>query len=158
MPITKRIEWEQILPVWRDKLWPGRKSEIKPINGIKFMGGFDRNIEHSTPTFFGAFSNDELIGVNSGFRTDVDSYRSRGLYVEHTYRRQGIAQLLLHAIEAQAIFEGHSLLWSMPRATSMPAYLKFGFVRVSNFFDENVEFGPNCFASKYIREDDLWMT
>jgi len=99
--IINKITFDDILPIWKDKLWPGRESEIKPTNGIKFMGGFDKEIENNTPTFFGAFINDELVGVNSGFGTGIYSYRSRGLYVEPEHRKQKIAQSLLLAVKDQ---------------------------------------------------------
>lgn len=151
MSTIERITWEQIYPIWRDKLWPGRETEIKPTNGIVLLGGFDKGIEKNTPTFFGVFVDDgELVGVNSGFKTSATEYRSRGLYVEPEYRRQGIAQLLLYAAQEQAILEGCELMWSMPRYTALVAYQKFGFTKESNFFDEKVEFGPNCFAVKRI--------
>ncbi len=148
--ILQQINWEQIFPVWRDKLWKGRKTEIKPTNGLKFLGGFDKKIECNNPTFFGAFVNDELVGVNSGFGTSEYSYRSRGLYVEPEHRKQGIAQFLLLAVEDQAFLEGYKSIWSMPRLTALRAYEKFGFSMVSDFFDD-MEFGPNCFVVKNIK-------
>jgi GNAT superfamily N-acetyltransferase len=150
MSIIKRIKWEQILKVWRDSLWPGRASKIKPTNGIIFMGGYDKKIEDNIPSFFGAFEGEKCVGVNSGFLTGENMYRSRGLYVFPNYRRAGVATKLLEETQRQALLEGAKMIWSMPRETALDVYLKFGFCKKSQFFDENVEFGPNCFVAKYL--------
>jgi GNAT superfamily N-acetyltransferase len=153
MSEIKLIEWKQILEIWCNKLWVGRESKIKPTNGLKFMGGYDKEIEKNTPTFFGAYEDNKLVGVNSGFETGNLYYRSRGLYVDPYYRRQGIATSLLRSVEDQAIFQGCKILWSIPRKTALSAYTKAGFIRVSPFFDEAMEFGPNCYAVKNIGEN-----
>ena len=116
------------------------------------MGGFDASIEDNIPTFFGMYIRDELIGVNSGFKTGEYEYRSRGLYVKPEYRRKLIATMLLEATQMQAIRENAKMIWSMPRKTAVQTYLSFGFKQSSKFFDENVEFGPNCFVVKYLED------
>lgn len=158
MLVIKEIEWELVLPIWTNKLWPGRKSEIKPTNGLILKGGFDKSIELNTPTFFGSFINTELVGVISGFKTgpirlsdkDEISYRSRGLYVEPEHRRKGLASILLAAIHSKAILEKCTLIWTIPRESALPTYKKAGFIQISDFFDDDFEFGPNCYAVKYI--------
>jgi GNAT superfamily N-acetyltransferase len=147
--MIQRIDWNTILPVWRDRLWSGRKTDIKPTNGLKFLGGFDKNIEKNDPIFVGAYVNGKLVGVNSGHATNQSEYRSRGIYVFPEYRGRGIAQELLKAIEKQAIAERKGTLWSMPRASALKTYEKFGFEVVSDFFDD-MEFGPNCFVVKLL--------
>lgn len=147
MKIVKTT-FDEIFPLWKYGLWPCRKSEIKPTNGIKFMGGYDKEIEKNVPTFFGAFIDEECIGVNSGFPTDKLYYRSRGLYIVPKYRHQGISHKLLQATEKDAIDKGYKFLWSMPREKAFIVYLLFGFKKASKFFDKDVEFGPNCFVVK----------
>ena len=149
MATIKQITWEQILPIWRDHLWEGRKTEIKPTSGLKFLGGFDKSIEDNVPTFFGAFIGGECVGVNSGHATNEEEYRSRGMYVMPDHRHKGISQCLLKTVEIQAKIEKKITLWSMPRESSLPAYKKFGFDVVSDFFDD-MEFGPNCFVVKLL--------
>jgi len=147
--IIKQINWEQIFSIWHDELWVGRKTEIKPTNGLKLLGGFDKNIEDNISTFFGLFNNDELIGVNSGHTTIDNKYRSRGLFVKSEWRLLGASQLLLQAVEDQAKKESKNLLWSMPRKSSLAAYKKFGFILVSDVVD-SMEFGPNYYVIKHI--------
>lgn len=150
---VKQIKYPEILYVWRNKLWVNRKSEIRPTNGMKFLGGYEKELEQYSPTFFGVFLGNELIGVNSGHATSYDEYRSRGIYVSSRYRRTGVAQLLFRATEEQAKKENKHILWSMPRKKAIGAYLRFGFERVSRYFNEGVEFGPNCYVVKILLGD-----
>ena len=147
--IAKYTTFDEILPIWRDHLWKGRKTDIKPTNGLKFLGGFDKEIEKNTPTFVGAYINNKLVGVNSGHATNDSEYRSRGIYVLPEYRGQGVAQELLQSIEDQAVVEKKVTLWSMPRASALKTYEKFGFEVVSDYFDD-MEFGPNCYVVKLL--------
>jgi len=148
--MIKKIEWEAIHQVWKEYLWKGRVSEIKPTNGLKFLGGYDKRIEEYTPTFFGAFVGNKCVGVNSGHATNENEYRSRGIYIIPKYRNQGFSQQLFKCIEIQSVTEGRDILWSMPRESALPAYEKFGFEKVSAMFG-SMEFGPNCFVFKRIK-------
>lgn len=154
MIIVKKITFNEIFPTWYNYLWKGRKSEIKPTNPIKFMGGYNKSIEDSIPSFFGAIDKDKCVGVNSGFATNINLYRSRGLYIHKNWRKRGIAVLLLRAVEEQALQEDKKILWSMPRKSALKTYEKFGFIQTSTFFDKDVEFGPNCFVCKYIKKNN----
>ena len=146
----EKIDFEIILPIWKDFLWPNRKTEIKPLSSMKYLGGYDMSIYDYIPTFFAVFDNDKIIGVNSGFRTDINFYRSRGIFVFDNYRKLGISQKLFEVTESQAKEEGCSFLWSIPRKQAIASYLKFGFEKTSDWFDENMEFGPNCYVCKKI--------
>lgn len=148
--MLKKIEWETIHEIWRDYLWKGRVSAIKPTNGLKLFGGYDKEIEKNTPTFFGVFIADKCVGVNSGHATGNTQYRSRGIYVFPEYRGKGFSQILFQAIETQGRSEGKHVLWSMPRESALPAYERYGFNQVSKMFDEGMEFGPNCYVIKRI--------
>lgn len=152
------LTFEQIKVVWETKLWPDRKSPIEPISMIGFIEPYlPTNIDMSiaeieqTPLFVGAYDGDRLVGVNSGFRTSTDHYRSRGLYVDPDYRGKGIAQRLLREVFVEALFLHCPIVWSMPRGVARQAYFKAGFEQCSKWFDKDVEYGPNCFvkASTY---------
>jgi len=148
--MLKKIEWETIHKIWRDHLWKGRVSAIKPTNGLKLFGGYDKKIEDNTPTFFGVFHGDKCVGVNSGHITGNTQYRSRGIYVFPEYRGKGFSQMLFQAVETQGRAEGKDVLWSMPRESALPAYERYGFHQVSEMFDKGMEFGPNCYVIKRI--------
>lgn len=144
------ITFETIKKIWSVKLWPDRKSPIKPLSSIKLGGGYDMEIYNFIPRFWGVFYNEELIGVNSGFQTGNGYYRSRGIWVDTNYRRQNIASCLMKEVEKAALQEKSHTLWSMPRHTAIEFYESFGYRQISDWFDKDVEFGPNCFVIKVL--------
>ena len=141
------ITFEQILPMWH-RLWEGRKSSINPVPGMVYGGGYDPSIGSSTPTFFGIFDGQDLVAVNSGFKTTDTQYRSRGLYVSESHRHQGLATTLLNRTIEQAQKEGCDMVWSIPRKDALPTYKKAGFIQTSAWFVGGMEFGPNCYVKK----------
>jgi GNAT superfamily N-acetyltransferase len=154
------LTFEQIKEVWETKLWPGRTSPIEPKSAIAFSEPHSpSNIDMSImeideePYFVGMYDGDVLVGVNSGFRTSKTHYRSRGLYVEPAYRGRGIAQTLLREIMIEALVEDCLMVWSMPRGSARQAYLKAGFIQCSQWFNKEVEFGPNCFVVADVRDN-----
>ena len=80
-----------------------------------------------------AIIDNKIVGVNSGHKTTSNHYRSRGIWVDESYRRKGISQALFNATKDQAQKEGCTMLWSIPRKIALPAYTKFGFETVGDF-------------------------
>ena len=146
--------FEEIYPIWHDKLWPGRISKIKPISILYWQMPNkiikDSLIKKYSSTFWVVKDNKKIIGVNSGFRTDKKVYRSRGLYVDSAYRRQGISQILLRQAILQGKKEECHWIWSMSRKSALPAYQKVGFKKRGKWLDEGVEFGPNCLVTRQV--------
>lgn len=161
--MIKKITWEEILPIWQEKLWPSdvRTSPIEPTSamclslvwGVNDKGEkdliqqYDLENMKSTPTFWGYFIDNKLVGVNSGHMCIGKEYRSRGLWVDPTYRGIGIGKKLLIKTIAQGYHEGAVLCWSYPRFESWSAYTSAGFINKSNeyWFDwEKSETGMNC--------------
>ena len=150
--------FEDIYDTWDKKLWPNRVSKIESRSSLfwdaRLWEGYGnisiwiqkKKIWQYEPTFFCIKDNDNIIGVNSGFRTENKVYRSRGLYVDRDYRTQGLSQILLKATIQQGIQEGCVWVWTLPRKTALSAYNKSGFFKVGKWIDEGVEFGPNCLA------------
>ena len=152
---AKTITFEEISNVWHSKLWPDRVSPIETHSAMTwpFDGNpieFDMDVFNYEPTFFGVFNNNKLIGVNSGHRTKDNIYRSRGIWVDPTYRKIGVAQMLFLMTESQAVRQGCEIIWSIPRKSALKSYTKFGFETVGNYFDEGMEFGPNIYVKKEI--------
>jgi GNAT superfamily N-acetyltransferase len=140
-----------VKPIWEEHLWPERRSEIKPMSSMVYMGGYDMSIyEKYKPTFWVCVNNLGIVAVNSGHRTSDNAYRSRGIWVDPVYRGQGLSTELFLALEAQAIKEGCEYMWSCPRWGSEFAYFAYGFEQTSEWFDEGMEFGPNCYVRKLI--------
>ena len=84
--IAKEITFEQICQIWQSELWPNRVSPIEthsamtwPFDGNQLE--FDMDIFNYDASFFGVYSKQVLVGVNSGHRTRDDLYRSRGIWV-----------------------------------------------------------------------------
>jgi GNAT superfamily N-acetyltransferase len=150
------VDFETILPIWEEKLWPNRESEIKSMSSMMYQGGYDMSIyEKYEPTFFAVYNVvNEIVGVNSGHRTSNDLYRSRGIWVDPRYRLKGVSGILFCELHGQAMREGCTAIWSIPRQIALPAYEKYGFKQTSDFFDEGMEFGPNCYVYKELNYDE----
>jgi GNAT superfamily N-acetyltransferase len=145
--ILQRISFAEVYPIWRDHLWPGRKSEIKPVSPVGPDLKYAGEIARSAPHFWGLVGpNGLLVGIISGYRTSPETFRSRGLYIEEHYRCRGLSRRLLSAVCAEAKTHGCKQVWSFPRHSAWPAYSAFGFWRASDWFERGMEFGPNCLA------------
>jgi GNAT superfamily N-acetyltransferase len=142
--MIKIISYELVYPIWEAYLWYNRTSTITPTSAMDFLGGYHMDNMNVQPTFFGYYDNENLVGVNSGHRCRDNSYRSRGLYVHASYRKQGIATQLLKATIDQGKKEGCIYVWSYPRDTSWNAYSNAGFTLSSNW--ENSELGKNAYC------------
>jgi GNAT superfamily N-acetyltransferase len=125
--MIKIISFDEILPIWRDYLWPERHSSIDPNSAMCFLGEYDLVNMQPVPTFFAYVIDGEIAGVNSGHMCKDNYYRSRGLYVFPNFRGKSIGTLLLTATIEQAKAENAVLCWSYPRKSSWKSYLNAGF-------------------------------
>lgn len=135
---VSRIDFNTIQSIWKNKLWPNRNSAIETHSAMTwpFEGdpeSIDMSIFDYTATFWGAYLDNKLVGVNSGHRTTDEQYRSRGIWVDPDYRKRGVAQMLFLMTAHQAKVEGCEMFWSIPRKTALPAYTKFGFETVGDY-------------------------
>lgn len=144
------ISFEEILPVWKQKLWPQRASAIEPLSAIDHDGSINMEIMKSRPVFMGirAPGSIEFVGVISGFKTSSERYRSRGLWVSEKERGNGLGLTLLSHLETIALKEGCTCLWTMARKTAWPFYEKMEFVKISEI--DKYEFGPHILCEKKI--------
>lgn len=148
---VKQITFQEILPIWQDKLWPNRVSKIETHSAMTWPythinQSYDMNIFSYPATFFGIYDQDKLIAVNSGHLTTDTEYRSRGLWVDPEYRGMGLAHMILLATIDQAKQENAQMIWSIPRLSALSAYERVGFKTVGEAVDEGVEFGPNIYC------------
>lgn len=154
--MIQKISWEQILDIWKNRLWPNRVSPIEPNSAMVFLGGYDMINMSTTPTFFGFIVNDELVGVNSGHMCNNKHYRSRGLFVDPKHRGNKYGSMLLSATIKQGISEGAELVWSLPRKTSFHSYEKAGFKLASDWFPtETSELNAYVVAQKSLTVKDF---
>ena len=124
--------------IWNSQMW----EDYRNISVTKDRSIFDKY----EPTFWAVRENDEIIGVNSGFRTSDDIYRSRGLYVKPEKRGEGLSNMLLKLTIQTAKQEKCRIIWTMPRKDALFAYESVGFRIIGGWVDKKVEFGPNCIA------------
>lgn len=142
--MIKKITFAEILPIWRNHLWPDRTSDITPNSAMNFMEGYDLVNMNTQPTFFAYVIDGEIAGVNSGHMCKDHEYRSRGLFVFEKFRGKGLGTELLKATIDQAREEGAALCWSYPKDTSWNTYANAGFGLVSDF--EVSETGNNAYC------------
>mgnify|MGYP003336814936 FL=1 len=138
--------WEEVLPVWRDQLWPGRKSKIEPTSAMRYLGGYDMQNMQFVPVFF-SLTTDRIIAINSVVMCADGSARSRGLWVDPSFRGKGYAKIVLENSILQAKEWRAKHIWTVPRKSSWSSYQHVGFIQKTDWFNEGVEFGPNCYAS-----------
>ena len=145
----EKVDFTAVLPVWKDKLWPGRKSEIKPMSSMTLANihEYDMSIyEKYTPHFWAVLYNGEIVGVNSAHQTAEDEVRSRGLWVDPKHRGVGLAKQLVQ----ESVYIGLDIraksVWTVPRKGSEWPYINCGFELQGEWFDEGMEFGPNILA------------
>lgn len=136
--VIKQIPWETIHLAWELYLWPTRSSRIESHSAMTwpFEGTppkYDMAVFDYKPTFWGAFHNGILIGVNGGHKTSSTQYRLRGLWVGCSWRKDGIGTDLINAVEKQAIQENCSMIWAYPRDTSVKLFERHGYETVGNF-------------------------
>jgi len=121
---------------------------------------YDLQNQTSTPTFWGAFDEDKLIGCNSGHMTINNMYRSRGLFVKEEYRGQGIAQKLLLKTVSQGVHEKAYGIWSYPTESAFSVYGEIDFQLKGHQFnfdwvEDTDGKGMHSRAIKTLRESGL---
>lgn len=128
------ISFDNILPIWADKLWPGRLSPIETHSAMLHLyTEYDMGNFLLPVWYHGYYVNTNLIGVNSGHLCVDGSVRSRGLWVCPKYRGNGYGkQLLKSTIDAARVHDAGSV-WSYPRKSSWNTYMSVGFILTSDW-------------------------
>ena len=152
MRITE-ITWHDILPVWQFQLWPKRQSLIESHSAMTWPWSSESDIDMSIfdqpATYWGAYHNRILVGVNSGHGVSDTEYRSRGLWVDPDWRCQGIgSELLNHGCE-YAQTQGYNMIWSLPRVSSIKTYTNAGFQEVGERFKTETS-DLNVYVRRYL--------
>lgn len=138
------LDYNDIYQIWRQHLWPNRKSEITQSSAMMFLSGYNSDNMTYKPTFFGYIEDERLLGVNSGHKCIDNSYRSRGLFVFPEARNRGIGSKLLIATIEQGLKESAKFVWSYPKQTSWKAYEKAGFSLSSPWEISELGFNAHC--------------
>ena len=93
--LASEVEFQEILPVWQEKLWPGRKSVIERTSAINRNGSISFQLMDEKSYFWSVKVGLKTIGVIGSQTTGEAEFRSRGLWVDSAVERQGIGTLLL---------------------------------------------------------------
>ena len=166
---VETCRFEDVLPLWRDQLWPGRKSPIEPTSAMKWLSGFSATtepasywritvstslpaaLEHVTTVavasgHFAGIIDGRVVGLPQGIR----GYRVRGIWVHPDFRKQGMAHALMQTAMAQALKENCPAVWIYPRKSSFSLYESMGFTKVGDWISNEdavaQDLGANCFA------------
>ena len=123
------ISIEQIIPylTWqlrRDVLYPGE---------MKHNMCMDED-EHGI--HFGAFKDNQLVGVVSLFQKGTD-FQFRKLAVDSSVQKMGIGNNLLQYITTYAQQNGGTCIWCNARTSATGFYLKADFAQTGKFFSKN---------------------
>lgn len=134
---VKSITYDECRAIWFTHLWPGR-GDIEHASAMLYAPHsqqyvYDVDNMKFTTDFCGLYCNDQLIGVNSGHPCADGSYRSRGLWVDPTYRGNGYGVILLKATIDLARRLNRRFIWSYPRETSRRTYEAAGFTITSGW-------------------------
>lgn len=146
MYLIKEIDFDVISDLWFSNLWVNSDNSKRKFSSIKFSEDKIKYCDYkpSYIHYIGLYYNDELIGCNSGYDTEL-GFRIRGLYVKELYRNRGFSKFLIkHFIHIA--MRNHKFIWSIPRKNAFYSYEKCGFIRITDWFNEGMEFGPNCYA------------
>lgn len=150
-PQVQPSSFEEVLPIWQDKLWPGRLAAIEPTSAIKLLGGYNLEYLRHTAFFWRLEKNNTILGVISGFLTEPKYFRIRGIWVDENTRCQGLGSLLFEAVQQKATALNCHTLWSMPRASAKGFYSKMGMTSIGSA--NEFEFGPHNWMVKPLNSD-----
>lgn len=142
--VIETITFEEILPIWKNHLWPERTSPIEPNSAMVYLGGYNMSNMKTTPTFFAYKIDGKIAGVNSGHMCANKQYRSRGLYVFEEYRGMGVGTKLLLATIQQGRREAATMCWSYPRFDSWKTYDNAGFRLTSEYIEGETGYNAYC--------------
>lgn len=152
MKIT-HISWNEIAQVWRFQLWPGRRSPIESHSAMTWPwtsdSDYDMQIFNQPVTYWGAYENHILVGVNSGHGTTDSEYRSRGLWVDPDWRFRGTGTKLLKHTCNYASDQGYAMIWSLPRVSIIKTYQSAGFKEVGDIMPTETS-DQNIYVRQYL--------
>ncbi len=121
-----------IKPIESHLTWTLRHEVLYPEMDVETMG----MPEDTTGLHFGAFLDEELVGVISLFNEGA-SYQFRKFAVDPTMQGRGIGSIILEYITDYAAKNGGTHLWCNARITAIDFYIKAGFAHTGNFFAQS---------------------
>jgi predicted GNAT family N-acyltransferase len=120
---------EQIRP---ELTWRLRREVLYPDEHLSAM----KMEEDNHGYHFGAFSNNELVGVVSLFQ-NLNDWQFRKFAVSSSVQKQGIGTQLLKFITTFIEIEKGERIWCNARLTATDFYARFGFFKTGEGFHKN---------------------
>lgn len=120
---------EQIRP---ELTWRMRQKVLYPAHKLYEMEMEEDNYGYH----FGAFMDDELVGVVSLFQNG-DDFQFRKFAVDESVQGKGIGKTMLQHLVDFAINENAKRLWCNARISAIGFYLKYGFTPTGQLFTKN---------------------
>ncbi|MFD2873646.1 GNAT family N-acetyltransferase [Mucilaginibacter ximonensis] len=122
------LQIEQIRP---ELTWRLRKEVLYPE-----LPMYEMELEEDNYGYhFGAFRNNDLVGVVSLFQDGTDFQFRKFAVIEHA-QGTGVGKALLNYIMDFAIAEGAQRIWCNARTSAIGFYLPFGFERTGKLFSK----------------------
>ena len=118
---------EQIRP---ELTWRLRQQVLYPNSKL-----YEMEMEEDNHGYhFGAFKDNELVGVVSLFQNGTD-FQFRKFAVDASVQGTGIGKVLLQYIMNFAIAEGTAKIWCNARSTATGFYARYGFKQTGKKFE-----------------------
>ena len=130
------MDFDNIKYYWETYLWSKYADKGYRINKVNtttqkdYSYGFLKYLTQDEvekiilPTYISYIIDDKVVGVYSGYKTNIDYYRLRGLWVNEQYRNRRIATRMMNYLIAHNR-KGNKYVWTIPRESSLGFYLKF---------------------------------
>lgn len=147
-PQIELCSFSDILPAWRDELWPERSSLIEPLSMISRDGSINMELAEigSThpPIFFQVRGAEgACLGTIQGQWTKKNEMRLRGVWTHPALRGQGWGKRLIQTLTSHARPDH---LWVMSRESAVPFYTSCGlreYTRITGY-----EYGPHILMDR----------
>lgn len=131
--MSKKMEIPiHIEQITRQLTWNLRREVLYPDKDIMEM----HMPEDEAGIHFGAFKNNDLIGVVSLFRKEND-FQFRKFAIHPAEQNKGYGSILLKYFTQFALAEGAERLWCNARISAIDFYLRAGFLQTGQLFFKN---------------------
>jgi ribosomal protein S18 acetylase RimI-like enzyme len=157
----EEVRFADVLPAWRKWLWPNgpafnkrgeAKTKISPVSVYTLNGGKDFSIRaKATPRFFATIVEDVVIATSSGFFSEENVFRMRGIWVHPDFRRKGLARIHIENLCALGDSLGAVKIWGITRQASFEFYRRVGFHQASPWYTKFPN-GPHCNSVRVLRK------
>jgi GNAT superfamily N-acetyltransferase len=116
---------------------------------MKLNGGHDISFHKNSPIFWKLVDGDVTVGTQSGHQTSTGEFRIRGLWISEPYRGKRLSNQLFDNAVQYATDLGCLVIWSFPRNSALPVYLKNGFkITKGPIVDLTEIHGPYFYVSR----------